>query len=59
MEVKLHRMCEQVIPICSCGEKAGSWGLEKERFEPNKLMSENTELLSIDMRRTDRYAKGT
>jgi len=32
---------------------------DKEWYEPNKLMSENTELFSIDVSITDKYAKGT
>ena len=32
---------------------------DKEWYEPNKLMSEKTELLSIDVSITDKYAKGT
>jgi hypothetical protein len=46
MEMNLHRSCEQVIHAWSCKEVTGSWGLDKERHERNKLMSENTELYS-------------
>jgi hypothetical protein len=40
----LYRIFELVLPTWSSEELAGSWGLDKERYERNKLMSENTEL---------------
>ena len=55
----LHRIFELVFPTWSMEELAGSWRLDKERHNRNKLMSENTELYSIEVCATDLHTKGT